>query len=131
MKNLRVKPPDARRAQHSGWRPVCVSAYAARVHAQPRQRAAVTVSFDSGRAIPAPEALTAAPPLAQQPAAAAAAVHSPPLRGLYPPSSPHLTGRLKVTGPHELYYEVHGNPLGAPALFLHGGPGAGCFANHA
>lgn len=26
---------------------------------------------------------------------------------------------------------VHGNPRGAPALFLHGGPGAGCWPNHA
>jgi proline iminopeptidase len=28
-----------------------------------------------------------------------------------------------------MYWEVSGNPLGQPALFLHGGPGAGCSAD--
>ena len=27
---------------------------------------------------------------------------------------------------HALYVEQSGNPQGAPALFLHGGPGGGC-----
>ncbi|MCM5661837.1 prolyl aminopeptidase [Galbibacter mesophilus] len=34
-------------------------------------------------------------------------------------------GFLKVDHHHELYYEVCGNPLGIPILFVHGGPGAG------
>lgn len=32
---------------------------------------------------------------------------------------------------HAIYYEVYGNNQGEPALFLHGGPGAGCFPRHA
>jgi proline iminopeptidase len=27
---------------------------------------------------------------------------------------------------HEIYWEVHGNPAGTPAVVLHGGPGSGC-----
>ncbi|KIY92806.1 putative proline iminopeptidase [Monoraphidium neglectum] len=53
------------------------------------------------------------------------------LRGLYPASTPFKTGMLRVSDLHTIYYEVHGNPKGAPALFLHGGPGAGCYASHA
>ena len=52
-------------------------------------------------------------------------------RALYPTSKALDTGHLAVGGVHSLYYEVHGNANGAPALFLHGGPGAGCFARHA
>ncbi|KAF8072408.1 pip [Scenedesmus sp. PABB004] len=55
----------------------------------------------------------------------------PPLRGLYPPSAPHASGHLRVSELHSVYYEVHGNPRGTPAIVVHGGPGAGCFANHA
>ncbi|WP_103865690.1 prolyl aminopeptidase [Aquimarina sp. I32.4] len=36
-------------------------------------------------------------------------------------------GYVSVSGGHELYYEVYGNPDGIPILFLHGGPGAGFF----
>jgi proline iminopeptidase len=32
---------------------------------------------------------------------------------------------LPVSDGHRLYYEVSGNPSGQPAIFLHGGPGAG------
>ncbi|KAI8470301.1 MAG: Alpha/Beta hydrolase protein [Monoraphidium minutum] len=53
------------------------------------------------------------------------------LRTLYPASTPFETGTLGVSDLHTIYYEVHGNPRGAPALFLHGGPGAGCYPNHA
>lgn len=48
-----------------------------------------------------------------------------PLTWLYPPVEAHLTGRLKVTEGHELYYEESGNPQGKPVVFLHGGPGGG------
>jgi proline iminopeptidase len=46
-------------------------------------------------------------------------------RPLYPEIQPYRTGRLKVGGPHELYYEESGNPQGKPVVFLHGGPGGG------
>lgn len=44
----------------------------------------------------------------------------------FPPIEPYETGTLKVSDPHELYWEQCGNPEGDPILFLHGGPGAGC-----
>eukprot|EP00250_Pteridium_aquilinum_P012258 c20604_g1_i1 orf=152-946(+) len=40
-------------------------------------------------------------------------------------------GYLKVSDVHTLYYETFGNPVGKPAVFLHGGPGAGCVPRHA
>ena len=49
---------------------------------------------------------------------------------LFPPIAPHATGRLRPDGLHSLYWEVSGNPEGAPVLFLHGGPGAGASADH-
>jgi proline iminopeptidase len=36
-----------------------------------------------------------------------------------------VSGYLKVSGGHQLYYEIYGNPNGIPVLFIHGGPGAG------
>lgn len=39
--------------------------------------------------------------------------------------APFAEGRLKVSARHTLYYAQHGNPKGAPAVVLHGGPGAG------
>src|SRR5688572_25408553 len=50
---------------------------------------------------------------------------SPERRSLYPEIQPYRTGRLRVTGPHELYFEESGNPQGKPVVFLHGGPGGG------
>jgi len=47
------------------------------------------------------------------------------LRGLYPAIEPYRHGFLRVSELHELYYEESGNPAGKPAIFLHGGPGAG------
>lgn len=47
-------------------------------------------------------------------------------RTLYPAIEPYRTGYLRVSDVHELYFEECGNPNGKPALFLHGGPGAGC-----
>lgn len=44
-------------------------------------------------------------------------------RGLYPSIEPYMSGRLPVTGGHELYYYQCGNPDGKPVVFLHGGPG--------
>ncbi|HEY1448632.1 MAG TPA: prolyl aminopeptidase [Caulobacteraceae bacterium] len=47
-------------------------------------------------------------------------------RGLYPAIEPYEVGRLDVGDGHQIYFERCGNPGGAPAVFLHGGPGAGC-----
>jgi proline iminopeptidase len=47
-------------------------------------------------------------------------------RGLYPAIKPYDKGYLRVSKEHELYYEQCGNPEGKPAIFVHGGPGAGC-----
>lgn len=47
-------------------------------------------------------------------------------RGLYPPIEPFETGYLDAGGGHKVYFERCGDPKGAPAIFLHGGPGAGC-----
>mgnify|MGYP006193111303 CR=1 FL=1 len=44
---------------------------------------------------------------------------------LYPDIAPYRTGMLKVSEPHEVYYEECGNSEGKPALLLHGGPGGG------
>jgi len=48
-----------------------------------------------------------------------------PLTWMYPPLEPHRTGRLPVSGGHELHFEESGNPAGKPVVFLHGGPGGG------
>jgi len=47
-------------------------------------------------------------------------------RTLYPDLDAYETGMLEVGDGHTLYYDVSGNPNGVPAVFLHGGPGAGC-----
>jgi proline iminopeptidase len=49
---------------------------------------------------------------------------------LFPDVSPFETGMLPLTAGHVMYWEQVGNPRGAPALFLHGGPGAGAGAVH-
>jgi proline iminopeptidase len=50
--------------------------------------------------------------------------------GLYPPIEPFQCGQLDVGDGHSLYWELCGNPQGKPAVFLHGGPGSGCSADH-
>lgn len=52
----------------------------------------------------------------------------PVLPDLYPPIEPHQSGMLPVGGEHTLYWEESGNRQGVPAVFLHGGPGAGVAA---
>jgi proline iminopeptidase len=52
------------------------------------------------------------------------------LRTLYPPIEPYKSGHLDVGDGHSLYWELCGNPDGKPAVFLHGGPGAGCSPDH-
>jgi proline iminopeptidase len=46
-------------------------------------------------------------------------------RELYPTCEPYASGYLKVSDAHQIYWEECGNPQGKPAVFLHGGPGAG------
>ena len=53
-------------------------------------------------------------------------VTSSGLRTLYPALEPYRSDYLRVSETHELYFEECGNPRGKPALFVHGGPGAGC-----
>ncbi len=49
---------------------------------------------------------------------------------MHPPITPFQTGMLDVGDGHHVYWELCGNPAGKPAVFLHGGPGAGCSADH-
>jgi len=49
-------------------------------------------------------------------------------RTLYPQIEPYRSGWLQVSPLHEIYWEECGNPRGKPALFVHGGPGAGADA---
>jgi proline iminopeptidase len=53
-----------------------------------------------------------------------------PVRTLYPPIEPFQTGMLDTGEGHTLHWELCGNPQGKPAVFLHGGPGSGCTADH-
>ena len=47
------------------------------------------------------------------------------MRDLYPEIEPLATGMLDVGDGQHIYWEVSGNLEGKPAVFLHGGPGAG------
>jgi proline iminopeptidase len=49
---------------------------------------------------------------------------------LYPPLEPRVSEHLAVSAGHRIYYEVCGAEAGAPALFLHGGPGSSIGAVH-
>jgi proline iminopeptidase len=49
---------------------------------------------------------------------------------IFPPIEPYATGMLKLDAVHTMYWEQSGNPHGVPALFLHGGPGAGATPTH-
>ncbi len=46
---------------------------------------------------------------------------------LFPVPIPFRNGYLPVDGLHEIYYELCGNPEGAPIMVLHGGPGVGMY----
>jgi len=48
----------------------------------------------------------------------------------FPEIEPYDSGALKLDATHTMYYEQSGNPAGMPALFLHGGPGAGAGPKH-
>ena len=51
-------------------------------------------------------------------------------RTLYPEIQPYDSGFLDVGDGHSLYWERCGTPGAKPAVFLHGGPGAGISDNH-
>ncbi len=44
----------------------------------------------------------------------------------WPAIEPYKTGYLQVSGIHNIFYQLGGNPNGKPVMFLHGGPGGGC-----
>jgi len=44
---------------------------------------------------------------------------------LYPEVEPYATGLLDVGDGHRVFWETVGHPAGAPAFWLHGGPGSG------
>ncbi|MCB1801727.1 MAG: prolyl aminopeptidase [Gammaproteobacteria bacterium] len=52
------------------------------------------------------------------------------MKDLYPEIVPFQSEQLAVDQRHTLYVEQVGSPDGLPALFLHGGPGAGCEPYH-
>ncbi len=51
-------------------------------------------------------------------------------RDLFAPLEPYRKGTLRLDQRHTMYWEESGNPRGVPALFLHGGPGAGATPVH-
>ena len=51
-------------------------------------------------------------------------------RSLYPDFAPYETGMLDVGDGHKLWWELSGNPIGKPVVFLHGGPGGGSGPEH-
>jgi proline iminopeptidase len=52
------------------------------------------------------------------------------MRTLYNEVEPYEQGTLQVSPVHTLYYELCGNPQGAPVVFLHGGPGGGLIPDY-
>ncbi|MFT5549729.1 MAG: proline iminopeptidase [Candidatus Azotimanducaceae bacterium] len=52
------------------------------------------------------------------------------MKQLYPELEPIAIHQLDRPGGHCIYVEQCGNPQGLPVIFLHGGPGSGCNANH-
>lgn len=52
------------------------------------------------------------------------------MRTLYSEIEPYEQGTLQVSPIHTLAYEVSGAPEGIPAVFVHGGPGAGTIPDH-
>src|SRR3979490_467434 len=45
--------------------------------------------------------------------------------GLFPEIEPRASGMLRLDALHSMYWEESGRADGIPAVFLHGGPGAG------
>jgi len=49
---------------------------------------------------------------------------------LFPPLEPYQSGALALDRLYTMYWEQSGNQAGVPAVFLHGGPGAGATPTH-
>jgi proline iminopeptidase len=49
---------------------------------------------------------------------------------VYPEIQPYSHGKMDTGDGHHVYWELCGNPLGKPAIFLHGGPGGACSPAH-
>ncbi len=49
---------------------------------------------------------------------------------LFPEIAPYATGMLALDAPHSMYWEESGRADGMPAVFVHGGPGAGATPTH-
>jgi proline iminopeptidase len=49
---------------------------------------------------------------------------------LFPDIEPRKSGMLPLDALHTMYWEECGNPQGIPAVFVHGGPGAGSTPGH-
>ena len=49
---------------------------------------------------------------------------------LFAPIEPRVTGMLRVSDLHTVYWEESGNPDGIPVVFVHGGPGGGTEPAH-
>ena len=47
------------------------------------------------------------------------------MKQLYPPIKTYFEDYLQVSDLHTIYFEIVGDPLGIPVVFLHGGPGGG------
>jgi proline iminopeptidase len=50
--------------------------------------------------------------------------------GLFPAVEPRASGMLRLDAVHSMYWEECGHADGIPAVFLHGGPGAGSTPKH-
>jgi len=50
--------------------------------------------------------------------------------GLFPEIEPRASGMLRLDAVHSMYWEECGRANGIPAVFLHGGPGAGSTPKH-
>lgn len=49
---------------------------------------------------------------------------------LFPEIEPHDYGHMDAGDGNKVYWEVCGNPVGKPAVAVHGGPGSGCTPMH-
>jgi proline iminopeptidase len=54
----------------------------------------------------------------------------PGVSGLFPEIEPRSSGMLRLDSLHSMYWEECGRRDGIPAVFLHGGPGAGSTPKH-
>ena len=119
MKKKKVAPRTAAR------RPAAAKAQRTSPKKKTPARAARNRSVNVPKATARASAARASATARASIAAPSPAPTAPQRRELYPAIEPYSTGYLRVSEIHEIYYEESGNPAGKPAIFLHGGPGAG------